>query len=371
MWDALSGTALSTLQGTSRCLTWSPTGDRLITGVGQASMRMWDTSERPLRLLGHETVIIDGKWSPDGERIVTSSFDGTARVWDAASGANSLVYRNHQQEGANPVVGEVNYAPDGVWVVTHGGDMNVRVWNSETGEDRYVFPLFGGHVFSPDGSRFAIVGDERFIVVDYSTGEFLLDFDPGFGGPCFTGRLSWSPDGRYIITPCGFQPRADIWDAQTGEHVKTLAHVDATVNTTGWSPDGKHILTAGEKGIVHIWDGESFEPLYDFKGHTSLIFDAEWSPDGSRIASSDDTGMVRIWDAETRQEVNSYNVGFGVLDVNWSPEGTGLISVGFQPIPDVRPVWPSTEELIEYAYECCVSRELTPEERVQFGLPPR
>jgi hypothetical protein len=31
-------------------------------------------------------------------------------------------------------------------------------------------------------------------------------------------------------------------------------------------------------------------------------------------------------------------------------------------------VWQSTEELIQYAKECCVFRELTPEERQQFGL---
>ncbi len=29
------------------------------------------------------------------------------------------------------------------------------------------------------------------------------------------------------------------------------------------------------------------------------------------------------------------------------------------------------EQLGEGAYDCCVFRELTPEERAQFGLPPR
>jgi hypothetical protein len=31
-------------------------------------------------------------------------------------------------------------------------------------------------------------------------------------------------------------------------------------------------------------------------------------------------------------------------------------------------VWQSTEELVDYAKECCVFRELTDAERVQFGL---
>ena len=32
-------------------------------------------------------------------------------------------------------------------------------------------------------------------------------------------------------------------------------------------------------------------------------------------------------------------------------------------------VWQTTEELIAYAKECCVFRQLTPAEREQFGLP--
>ncbi len=33
-------------------------------------------------------------------------------------------------------------------------------------------------------------------------------------------------------------------------------------------------------------------------------------------------------------------------------------------------IWSSLEELIEFACDCWVVRELTPEEREQFGLPP-
>ena len=39
--------------------------------------------------------------------------------------------------------------------------------------------------------------------------------------------------------------------------------------------------------------------------------------------------------------------------------------------PCAKRVWQSTEELIDYAYECCVWRELTAEEREQFGLPEK
>jgi hypothetical protein len=46
------------------------------------------------------------------------------------------------------------------------------------------------------------------------------------------------------------------------------------------------------------------------------------------------------------------------------------MAVGLDGFPTrVFRVWLSVEELIAYAKECCVFRELTPEERQQFGLP--
>lgn len=368
IWDVTSGLVIVMLQGNTRGLAWSSGGERLVIGFGVAGLRMWDMSQRPLRLVGHETDMLDGEWSPNGSFIVTGSFDGTARVWDTETGENTLIFLNHKQEGANTVAGEINFAPDSKWVATHGGDLNTRVWNIETGEERFVFPIFGGNKFSPDGSKLAIFGDERAIVVDWATGEILLDFDPGFGGPCFVTRISWSPNGRYIVTPCYEQARADIWDAQTGDLLRTLPHENG-VNPTGWSPDGTRIITAGIAGVVHIWDAASGELLFNFRGHTASIWDADWSPDGQRIASSDDTGMILIWDAATGQVVNSYNVGFGPLNVSWSSDGTQLIAAGLgSSVPDIRPVWQTTEELIAYARGCCVWRGLTLEERAQFGL---
>jgi hypothetical protein len=57
--------------------------------------------------------------------------------------------------------------------------------------------------------------------------------------------------------------------------------------------------------------------------------------------------------------------------VNWSPDGKYIIAGGYFNPPVVRRAWQSTEELIAYAKECCVARELMPEERQQFGLPER
>ncbi len=136
------------------------------------------------------------------------------------------------------------------------------------------------------------------------------------------------------------------------------------------SPDGTRCRTTREKGAARRWDAETGEPRLTFTGHQGLV-DAVWSPDGTLIASTDFAEQIaKIWDAETGEELMSFSVPGAPLTIGWSPDGTHVIVTGDginEPI--IKRVWTSTEELIEHAYDCCVSRELTPEEREQFGLP--
>jgi len=107
-----------------------------------------------------------------------------------------------------------------------------------------------------------------------------------------------------------------------------------------------------------------------FSGHNDIIWDAEWSLDGTRIASGDNAGYFSIWDAETGVEVYRANFPGSVVGVEWSPDGRYIIVTGnFSPTTILR-VWSSTQELIDYAKECCIFRTLNPEEREMFGLPP-
>ena len=55
----------------------------------------------------------------------------------------------------------------------------------------------------------------------------------------------------------------------------------------------------------------------------------------------------------------------------WSPDGR-YVAVAMETTPaEIWRVWQSTEELVAYAQECCVFRELTVAERERFALPER
>ena len=81
--------------------------------------------------------------------------------------------------------------------------------------------------------------------------------------------------------------------------------------------------------------------------------------------------MVRIWDPDTGVEVYCFGVPGAAYSCEWLPDGSHVIVAGSFLVPEIRRVWSSTEALVAYAQEHCVQRELTAEERTQFGLPAK
>jgi WD40 repeat protein len=68
-----------------RSVSFSPDGQRILSGSDDQSIRVWDaqTGEMlAMPLVGHG-FIVAVSFSPDGKRIVSGSSDGTVRIWDA------------------------------------------------------------------------------------------------------------------------------------------------------------------------------------------------------------------------------------------------------------------------------------------------
>jgi WD40 repeat protein/DNA-binding SARP family transcriptional activator len=393
VWEVASGVEAFSLQGRTPeyfSIAWSPDGKWLATTAGaEFSVRIWDASPIFLTLSEDSGAIAWASWSPDGNRLATVNYiDRTVTIWDSQSGEALLVI----DTGAADDVQDVFWSPDGSRLVTTSWDMLSKVWDATTGQELVTFrghvgepqsklmgrdALFGGG-WSPDGSRIVTVGAGGPVRVwDARTGEedysFLPTIDIG-------DAPRWSPDGSKIAT-CTSPQVLQIWDAATGDPI-----IGGYINNTAdlsfgdyldlclvaeWSPDGKRILTClSTKGGATIWNAETGEKLLVFTEHTAGLTFSTWSPNGKRIATADYTGVIKIWDPDTGAVLLSYSIPIAefLMEVAWSPDGTRLVSVSFLKSVEIHRVWQSTQELVEFARECCATRELTEAERTQFGL---
>ena len=244
--------------------------------------------------LGDETVFCHGlgvytvAFSPDGELLAACGDGNIARIWDVA----------RREEARSLTVGEdllyvgaLAFSPDGKTLALPGESLYpetepVRLWDVATGEERLAF----------------------------SSDEYLD-----------VHGLAFSPDGRMVASGNG-DGAVHLWDAATGEILKTLsAHTDL-VSGVVFSPDGKLLASGSYDGTVVLWDVAAGQALLTLNAHTDFVNGVAFSPDGKILASGSSDRTVILWDVATGQPLNTFSGDDSVTSVAFSPDGTMVAS---------------------------------------------
>jgi WD40 repeat protein/DNA-binding SARP family transcriptional activator len=385
LWDSVTGTELLDFRGHSTEigeLGWFPSGDRIWTVSGDGSAKIWKVSEALLSVGCQPSCppspwggwYSNAAWSPSGEQVAGGYADGTVVVWDVLTGAE-LGRMQIRQEGDSELsaITSVEWSPTGELILGASTDGGTTVWDADSGVERLRVSghegWVQGAIWSPDGSRFVTYArDGAAKVWDAASGELLVTFIEH--NPF---SASWSPDGRRIVTAdlLGGSNSAKIWDPSSGAVLLDLfpADFESAVPAVAWSPDGTRIFTLSEDQVGRVWDAATGEQVLSFTGLSGADC-AMWSSSGNRVLASGLGGVAKVWDANNGNQVATYNIGTQGT-ASWSPDGMLIAINDFDGNLKVYPAWQTLDELIAYAKECCLVRELTPEERAQFGLPLR
>ena len=290
-------------------------------------------------------------YSPDDTKIISGSDDKTIKIWDANTGQclNTL-------EGHSGYIFSVAYSPDGKRIISGSRKKipgkyfwsndkivgEIKIWDANTGECLKTLEGHSGYIFSvaysPDGKRIIsgsrkkipgkyfwsndkIVGEIK--IWDANTGQCLKTLE---GHSYIVNSVAYSPDGTKIISgSCG--KTIKIWDANIGQCLKTLEGHSWSVNSVAYSPDGTKIISGSLDETVKIWDVNTGQCLKTLEGHSEGVNSVAYSPNGTKIISGSGDKTVKIWDANTGECLNTLE-GHSkeVLSVAYSPDGTKIIS---------------------------------------------
>lgn len=99
--------------------------------------------------------------------------------------------------------------------------------------------------------------------------------------------LSFSPEGRRLVTGGAYKDNSYIWDLTPGRPFAMLRGSGDLVKTATFSPSGRHIVTAGldsehSRWVIVVWDARTGRKLKE------LPYNSGWaaaiSPDGRMLA---------------------------------------------------------------------------------------
>ena len=117
--------------------------------------------------------------------------------------------------------------------------------------------------------------------------------------------VEFSPDGGRLVTG-GKDHTARIWDARTGELLRTLAGHSDEINGVGFTPNGETVATSGEDGRLCLWEAGSGRLLQVLCGPSAVpLMGLAFSPDGGLLAAADHAGAVRLWETPQWREPES------------------------------------------------------------------
>lgn len=325
VWDTSTGNLIASLAGHSNLVSSvqiSPGSEGILTASWDKTVRLRSVDARPLLAFRGQGGFVPAiGFSPDGTRVVTGLENGTVRVWDAATGAPIATLAGHTKlDGHLNQVTSAAFSPDGQRIVSGGRDMTARVWDAASGNQALVLR---GHTddvetvaFSPDGARILTGGHDGLVLLwDASDGKLLREVQKGGS----VRSVEFSPDGKSIIT-ASYDKTARVWNAETGELIATLQHTE-WVNSASFSPDGRRAVTASDEHTARIWDTTTWQDVALLQGHTSRVFFATFSPDSKLVITGSLDDTARLWDAGTGKELLTLRSPEPVYSGAFSPDG--------------------------------------------------
>jgi WD40 repeat protein/transcriptional regulator with XRE-family HTH domain/energy-coupling factor transporter ATP-binding protein EcfA2 len=367
LWDVATGETLRIFHGHTgqvQGVAFSPDGNLIATGSNDGIARVWNLQSSPtgIRFIGHDEEVSQASFSPDGKLVVTASNDDTARIWDPVSGQTLKTLIGHTGEIRGAI-----FSADGKLVLTASADHTARVWDVTSGNELQRFEghtdLVNRAIFSPDGKYVVTASfDSTARVWDAQTGQTLVTYNKH--APEHVNRVAFSPDGKMVATS-GDDNTARMWDLLTGGDQVVFKHTDHVFGLA-FSPDGRYLVTCSSDGSVRLWEVASGKEVQRFAGHQGGAFGVAFSLDGKYVLTGGRDGTARLWDVETGQEVRRFTGHTSeVRDVAFSPDGKYIVTASFD---GTARLWFTNIHDTIRAVCALLTRDLTSEERIQFGI---
>ncbi|WP_416674885.1 WD40 domain-containing protein [Egbenema bharatensis] len=288
----------------------------LISGCDDHRIQIWDINQSnpPTQLVGHTgriTTLALGQYGPNHLPVLASgSDDCTVKLWDLRSGhcLQTFSYTTHW-------IRTVAFNWTGKILAIAGDDQCIHLWDIDRptiaprtlrGHKHWIRSI----AFSPnpDIPLLASGGDDQVVMVwNAHTGEWLRSLDKHQHR---IRSVVFSPDGTLLASGSDAAV-IKIWDVQRGEDIQILqTDSDDGDNACGiksiaFSPDGSLLACGNEAGIVRLWDLATWEYqiLADVnlgnRSHQRGVHAVTFSPDGQTIASSDRDGEIKLWQVAT------------------------------------------------------------------------
>jgi WD40 repeat protein len=274
-----------------------PDGKELVGVTHDGKLHTWSVRDGKLRRTKPVSAENNGRISCAEESLAIGTRNGEVLILARADAGELARLRTASGE-----MDSVALAPDGLHLAVALQDDATQLFDARTVKVlNEVRSEFGGNsagAFSPEGSLFAVAGEDNVIRIYHSDGRLKGSNDDSLLG-IFT--LLFTSDAKLLLA-AGADRTVTFLDPQTGDKVRSLGPSHEPIGGMALSPDGRKLITfhfddaTARNRSTLLWDVESGKSSESPVGQRTLFGAPQVTKSATFfVTSGDQQGEIIIW----------------------------------------------------------------------------
>lgn len=256
LWDRQNGYCKHTFKEHTKevlSVDVNKSGELAVSGGNDNSIKLLSISKLDClqSLEYHEDIVTSVSFSPYGNLVLSGSYDETIKIWDVDKKKIVKSYDNVKKK-----IYSVRFNHD-CSLIMYVGFRDIGLINVQSGETIFSidqgFNPFLPARFSPDGryiiARGIIANDKIDMKLISLHGDKSIFFE---GHIHFIPAISFSYDGNFILSG-SYDRTLKIWNAKTGECLRSIPYYNAAINSVCLSSDNLWAVSGGWDNTVSLW----------------------------------------------------------------------------------------------------------------------